>query len=170
MTARIRTLAVTIVATTTLFGTIVARPSPRFIWNSSDSVPVGLYRLRPAGDYYVTQLLAVRPPEPLATFLDLNDYLPTGVPMLKRVMALPGQTVCRNGTAVSVDGIEVGQAQERDGRGRPLPVWQGCDVVGEGELFLMNWQSAVSLDGRYFGLTPSTAVIGQAQPEWTMED
>lgn len=170
MTARIRTLAVTIVATTTLFGTIVARPSPLYIWNSSDSVPVGLYRLRPAGDYYVTQLLAVRPPEPLATFLDLNGYLPTGVPMLKRVLALPGQTVCRNGGTILVDGIEMGEAQQRDGRGRPLPVWQACDVVGDGELFLMNWQSAVSLDGRYFGLTPSTTVIGQAQPVWTMED
>ena len=27
------------------------------------------------------ELLAVRPPEPLATFLDLNGYLPIGVPM-----------------------------------------------------------------------------------------
>jgi len=115
-------------------------------------------------------LLAVRPPEPLATFLDLNGYLPTGVPMLKRVLALPGQTVCRNGTTILVDGIEMGEAQQRDSRGRPLPVWQGCDVVGAGELFLMNWQSAVSLDGRYFGLTSSTAVIGRAYPVWTGED
>jgi conjugative transfer signal peptidase TraF len=153
-----------------LLGSIVVTPSPLYIWNSSDSVPVGLYRLRPASDYHVTQLLAVRPPEPLATFLDLNGYLPSGVPMLKRVLAIPGQTVCRSGSRISVDGIELGKAQERDGRGRPLPVWQGCDVVGEGELFLMNWQSADSLDGRYFGLTPSTAVIGQAHPVWTRED
>lgn len=170
MTAQTRTLAATFSATVMLLGTIVATPSPLYIWNSSDSVPVGLYRLHPAGDYHVTQLLAVRPPEPLATFLDLNGYLPSGVPILKRVLAIPGQTVCRNGTIISVDGIEMGEAQERDGRGRPLPVWQGCDVVGEGDLFLMNWQSEVSLDGRYFGLTPSTAVIGRAHPVWTSEN
>lgn len=170
MIAQIRTLAVTFVAASMLVGTIVATPSPPLIWNSSESIPVGLYRLRAAGDYHVTQLLAVRPPEPLATFLDLNGYLPTGVPMLKRVLALPGQTVCRNARTISVDGIEMGEAQERDSRGRPLPVWQGCDVVGEGELFLMNWQSAVSLDGRYFGLTPTTAVIGRAHPVWTREE
>jgi conjugative transfer signal peptidase TraF len=170
MTGRVGTLVASSVAITLLMGTIVAEPSPVYIWNGSGSVPVGLYRLHQAGDHYVTELVAVRPPEPLATFLDLNGYLPIGVPMLKRVLALPGQTVCRDGNTISVEGIEMGEAQERDSRGRPLPVWQGCDVVGQGELFLMNWQSAVSLDGRYFGLTPSTSVIGRAHPVWTTED
>ena len=36
----------------------------------------------------------------------------------------------------------MGQARERDGRGRP-PVWQGCRVLAE--IFVMNWQSADSL-------------------------
>ena len=133
MTTRKRILAMTIGAVAVLAGTIVAKPSPIYIWNSSKSVPLGLYRLRPAGNHYVTELVAVQPPEPLATYLDLNGYLPTGVPMLKRVLALPGQTVCRNGSTISVDGIEMGEARERDGRGRPLPVWQGCDVVEDGE-------------------------------------
>ncbi len=102
--------------------------------------------------------------EPLATILDLNGYLPIGVPMLKRVLALPGQTVCRHGVSISVDAIVMGEARERDGRGRPLPNWQGCRAVGEGELFLMNWQSDDSLDGRYFGVLPASAVIGRARP------
>ena len=71
--------------------------TPIYIWNASNSVPVGLYRLQPAGWLAVTELVAVRPPGPLAAFLDLNGYLPVGVPMLKRVLALPGQTVCRQG-------------------------------------------------------------------------
>jgi len=90
--------------------------------------------------------------------------------MLKRVLALPGQTVCRKALAVVVDGIESGQARERDGRGRPLPVWQGCRVIGEGELFVMNWQSADSLDSRYFGPIPTSSVVGQAIPVWTGEE
>ncbi|WP_430641381.1 S26 family signal peptidase [Bradyrhizobium centrolobii] len=143
---------------------------PSYIWNASASVPTGLYRLQPARRLTVTELVAVRPPEPLASFLDLNGYLPIGVPMLKRVLALTGQTVCRNGRVISVDGIEMGQAQERDGRGRPLPVWLGCRVVGADEVFLMNWNSADSLDGRYFGPIPRSAVIGQALPLWTEEE
>ena len=144
--------------------------TPVYIWNASTSVPIGLYQLRPAGRLAVTELVAVRPPEPLANFLDLNGYLPIGVPMLKRVLALPGQTVCRKGLTISVDAIEMGEALSRDSRGRPLPVWQGCRVVGADELFLMNWQSEDSLDGRYFGLVPTSSVIGKALPVWTREE
>ena len=144
--------------------------TPAYVWNASKSIPIGLYRLQPAGRLAVTELVAVLPPEPLATFLDLNGYLPIGVPMLKRVLALPGQTVCRQGLRISVDAIEVGDARARDGRGRPLPAWQGCCVVGADELFLMNWQSEDSLDGRYFGLFPTSSVIGKALPVWTREE
>ena len=62
-----------------------------------------------------------------------------------------------------------GEAKDRDGRGRPLPKWQGCRVVGDGDLFLMNWQSDDSLDGRYFGFLPASSVIGRAMPVWTWE-
>lgn len=159
-----------------MFGAVVlvmstmGETTPVFIWNASNSVPIGLYQVQPAGRLAITELLAVRPPEPLATFLDLNGYLPIGVPMLKRVLALPGQTVCRKGLTVSVDGIDMGAALSRDGRGRPLPVWQGCSVVGADELFLMNWQSEDSLDGRYFGLVPQSSVIGRALPMWIKEE
>lgn len=170
MTGRLKTLAVTFGAAAALVVTLVLEPLPLYIWNASASVPIGLYRLRPAERFHVTELVAVQPPEPLATFLDLNGYLPAGLPMLKRVLALPGQTVCRSGLTISVDAIEMGEARDRDGRGRPLPKWQGCRVVGEGELFVMNWQSTSSLDGRYFGLLPASSVIGRALPVWTWED
>jgi conjugative transfer signal peptidase TraF len=149
---------------------IIAQPSPIYIWNSSASVSVGLYRVRPAGNHYVTELVAVRPPDALASYLDQNGYLPTGVPMLKRVLALPGQTVCRTGSTITVDGIEMGEARERDRSGRPLPVWKGCNVVGEGDLFLMNWQAADSFDGRYFGMMPAAAIMGRVLPAWAWED
>jgi conjugative transfer signal peptidase TraF len=90
--------------------------------------------------------------------------------MLKRVLALPGQTVCRDGLMISVNGVDVGEARERDGRGRPLPAWHGCRVIAVGDVFVMNWQSADSLDGRYFGPLPASAVIGRAVPVWTDEE
>src|SRR5260221_13340604 len=74
--------------------------TPAYIWNASQSVPIGLYQLQPAGTLTVTELVGVGPPEPLATFLDLHAYLPIGVPMLKRVMAHPGQTVRRLGLTI----------------------------------------------------------------------
>src|ERR1700678_3487177 len=145
MRSRTATILMTFAAVALVLSTM-DEATPTYIWNASRSVPIGLYQLQPVGRLAVTELVAVRPAEPLATFLDLNGYLPIGVPMLKRVLALPGQTVCRNGQTIVVDGIDVGQAQERDRRGRPLPVWQGCRVIADGDVFVMNWQSADSLD------------------------
>jgi conjugative transfer signal peptidase TraF len=169
MRSRTATILMTFAAVALVLSTM-DEATPTYIWNASKSVPIGLYQLQPAGRLAVTELVAVRPPEPLATFLDLNGYLPIGVPMLKRVLALPGQTVCRKELTISVDEIDMGNALSRDSRGRPLPVWQGCQVVGADELFLMNWQSADSLDGRYFGVVPSSSVIGKALPVWTREE
>jgi conjugative transfer signal peptidase TraF len=170
LNSRVAILLTTVGAAAAVLSTIGAKPASHYVWNASASLPIGLYRLRPAGELAVAELVAVQPPEPLATFLAEGGYLPRGIPMLKRVLALPGQTVCRDRHAITVDEIEMGVARERDGRGRPLPAWRGCRVVAEDEVFLMNWQSADSLDGRYFGTMPTTAIVGRAEPLWTYEE
>ena len=169
MSGRCPTIFTAVVATGLLFSTIGAT-TPRYIWNASNSVPIGLYQVQSATKLIVTELVAVQPPALLAAFLDLNGYLPIGLPMLKRVLALPGQTVCRNGLTIAVDGIDVGDAHERDRHGRPLPAWHGCHVIADGDVFVKNWQSADSLDSRYFGPLPASAVIGKAVPVWTDEE
>lgn len=166
MTGRAHVLVATLAGVGVLALTFGRGALPLYLWNASASVPVGLYRLQSTGERYITELVAVLPPEPLAIFLADGGYLPRSVPMLKRVLALPGQTVCREGLTVTIDAIAMGAARERDGRGRLLPVWQGCRVIAAGELFLMNWQSADSLDGRYFGPLPASAVIGRAHSVW----
>jgi conjugative transfer signal peptidase TraF len=170
MNSCVPTLLTAVGAVALVLSTIGAKSTTRYVWNASASVPAGLYRLLPAGELAVTELVAVRPPEPLATFLAEGGYLPRGTPMLKRVVALPEQTVCRDRNTITVEKIEMGVARERDARGRPLPFWQGCRVVAEGEIFLMNWRSAHSLDGRYFGVLPTTAIVGRAEPLWTDEE
>jgi conjugative transfer signal peptidase TraF len=149
---------------------VLFRPAPKLIWNASASVPIGLYAMRPAGALHVDELLVVMPPEPLATFLGERRYLPQGVPLLKHVLALPGQTVCRSDRTITVDGVTMGDALGRDHLGRPLPSWRGCRVVGAGNVFLMNRQSGDSLDGRYFGPLPITTVVGRADPLWTDQE
>jgi conjugative transfer signal peptidase TraF len=139
--------------------------SPRIIWNASASVPIGLYAVKPATQLQVNDLVVVRPPEGVATFLAEGGYLPRGVPMLKHILALSGQTVCRFGGAISVDAVAMGDARERDSHGRALPVWQGCRVVAKGDVFLMN-RAANSFDGRYFGPLPAASIVGRAEPLW----
>jgi type IV secretory pathway protease TraF len=76
-------------------------------------VPISLYRLHSNGRVAVTQLVAVESTEPLATFLANRRYLPR-IPLLKRVLDLPGQTVCRDQLVVTVDNIERGAAYIRE--------------------------------------------------------
>jgi conjugative transfer signal peptidase TraF len=149
--------------------TALLHPVPKLIWNASASVPIGLYAVHPAGTLRTGELLVVTPPEKLATFLDERRYLPKGIPLLKHIAALPGQTVCRTGDTISLDGITVGAALDRDHLGRSLPVWQGCRVIAAGEVFLMNLQSVASLDGRYFGPLPIMTIVGRADPIWIEE-
>jgi conjugative transfer signal peptidase TraF len=115
-------------------------------------------------------LVAVMPPEPFASYMVDRGYVARDVPLLKRVIGLPGQRVCRAGRAIAVDGVPLGEARDRDSLGRDLPVWQGCRVIAEGEVFLMNPDVGDSLDGRYFGPFPASAVIGRAIPLFTDED
>lgn len=142
----------------------------KLIWNASASAPIGFYIIMSADRLEVPELVAVEPPELLATFLAARGYLPKGVPLMKRVLGLPGQRVCRTGRTITADGVEMGEALERDRMGHVLPVWQGCRVIAQGQLFLMNPEVRDSLDGRYFGPLPAAAVIGRAVPLWTDED
>ncbi|MGY3539821.1 conjugative transfer signal peptidase TraF [Bradyrhizobium sp. USDA 4515] len=161
----------TTTAAVSLLGVLsVVSFAPKLIWNASASTPIGLYAIEPERSAEVTDLVAIRAPEPLASFMVERGYIGQGVPLMKRIAALPGQRVCRTGANITVDGVPLGDALERDRLGRPLPVWQGCRLVVPGELFLMNWQVRDSLDGRYFGPLPASAVIGRAIPLYTDED
>jgi conjugative transfer signal peptidase TraF len=144
-------------------------PVPKLIWNASASVPIGLYLVNRAGALYIGELVLVRPPEAIAAFLDKRGYLAMGVPLLKHVLALPGQTVCRTDRTITVDAMAMGDALDRDHLGRTLPSWRGCRIVGDHEVFFMNWQSENSFDGRYFGPLPATTIIGRADPLWTKQ-
>jgi type IV secretory pathway protease TraF len=91
------------------------------------------------------------------------------VPLLKYVLALAGQTVCRTGDTITVDGATVGRASTSDWRGRKLPIWQGCPVLAAGCVFLrLSYEHAVRtlVDASYFGPFATSAVVGRAVPLW----
>jgi conjugative transfer signal peptidase TraF len=165
----LKILALTLVSSGALTSTLLAHVEPALIWNASASVPIGLYAVRPIGALTVADLVVARPPETVASWLHQRRYLPSGAPLIKRVAGLPGDKICRDGLTVSVDGIVLAQARERDHLGRPLPAWQGCFLLHPDQIFLLNSDEPASLDGRYFGASPLQAVIGSAVPLWTRE-
>lgn len=116
--------------------------------NESPSLPRGLYlrEIGAAPGRGATVALA-QPPAARAYLGPLG--MPPEVLLIKRVAAVQGDLVCREGGGVRVAGRRVA-VLEQDGRDRALPQWRGCRRLGGGELFVLG-DTAGSFDSRYFG-------------------
>ena len=168
MTTRARrtTLCVATVALALLAEAALPWPTV-LLYNPSASAPRGWYLRRPLRDLRPGVLVLAHLPPATAGFAERRGYLPSSVPLLKRVAAVAPQQVCVRDGAVRIDGRVVGHARTRDGAGRPLAAWPGCRALRPGEVFLLAPGSAASFDGRYFGPVPDSAVFGEAVPLWT---
>ena len=150
------------------------RPLPRVIYNPTDSEPVGWYRVDPLDHrtaslprpLSVGSLVLVPLPAAAAALAAWRDYLPLGVPLLKRVGAVAPQQVCIVERSVRIDGVPVAAVLPADHLGRPLPSWQQCRRLEPGELFLLSVTNPASFDSRYFGPIAASTVIGVAHPVW----
>ena len=139
-------------------------PAPILVWNATASAPQGLYfvidRAPLLGDFVLVT--------PSADVVILNDdraYLPADTPLIKRVAALSGEEICREGERISINGAVVAAALAIDSQGRAMPRWEACFALGDGEIFLLN-DHPKSLDGRYFGATRADDVQGVAKLIW----
>ena len=153
-------------------------PLPRLTYNPSDSVAVGWYRVDPLDRRTSSPLRPLQPPlhvgsivlVPLpaeaAALAAQRGYLPTRVPLLKRVGAVAPQHVCIAAGQVRIDGLPVAAVLRADRLGRALPSLQLCRRLEPGELFLLSVTNPASFDSRYFGLVSASAVIGVARPIW----
>jgi len=139
-----------------------SRCVPRVIYNASDSVPRGWYRVVPTDALAVGDLVAVRLPAKFAHVAAARGYLPIGVPLIKRIAAVHPQEVCVRARAVYVDGVRVAQLRRHDGAGRVLGGWSGCRALRRDELFLLGDHDS-SFDSRYIGPLILDCVIGHAE-------
>lgn len=167
MSARTR-LVGTIVAGCLLVAAPLALPScKRLIFNTTNSAPLGFYWL---GDNQprLGDLALVRPPHDLAAWMAKRRYLPSNVPLIKRVAAVEGQFVCVRGGVVSIDGAQVGVVLRKDRLGRALTASAVCRRLAAGDTFFLNGEPR-SLDSRYFGPLSRRFVLGRLTPLWTWE-
>ncbi|HVA15011.1 MAG TPA: S26 family signal peptidase [Stellaceae bacterium] len=140
---------------------------PHLIWNASASAPLGFYWVVSSKAMSHGDLVLADLPPAARMLAAKRQYLPLGVPLVKRVAALTGDTVCSLGLSISINGRAIAQRLPADSRGRALPAWQGCRVLSDGDVFLLMREVPDSFDGRYFGVTQTTAILGKLVPLWT---
>jgi conjugative transfer signal peptidase TraF len=143
--------------------TALTNSSPLLVYNASNSVPAGWYRITDAHLLAAGDLVLVRLPPEAAALAAQRGYLPSTVPLLKTVAAIAPQHVCVQSNRVLIDGNLVARQLRWDRQGRPLPSWRVCRHLVSDELFLLSSNSE-SFDSRYFGPISTDAVIGLAQP------
>jgi len=166
--SRLRTAATAAlaVALTALVATLIWPPRPRFVWNASESSPPGLYLVAPPGEAKAGDMVIAWAPADARRLGAERHYLPSNVPLVKRVAAVGGDRVCAAGEAVFVNGRLEVLRRGRDGAGRRMPWWNGCEDLREGDLFLLTPSVPDSYDGRYFGITRAPEVVGSARLIW----
>ena len=136
------------------------------MWNASASSPPGLYAVGVAGHVRVGDLVVAWAPRAARRLAALRHYLPANVPLIKRVAAVQGDRVCARASLVLINGRAASLRRSADRLGRTLPWWNGCKVLGKGDLFLLSKQAPLAFDGRYFGVTHASEIIGKARPLW----
>ena len=139
--------------------------SPKIYLNASPSVPRGVYILSSESRYERGDLVIAALPPGAASLAAWRGYLASGIPVLKRVSGLRGDSVCRDGLLIRVNGLISATAKVADARGRSLPVWNGCLRLEEDDVFLLG-DHLDSFDGRYFGLLKLRQIVGKAARMW----
>ena len=136
----------------------------RLVWNASISVPTGFYSVS-AGPPGRGDLVLITLPDTARQLAERRGYMPPNVPVLKRVAALTGDTVCRFERVVFVNGSAVATAKLSDARGLKMPRWGGCFELKSCQVFLLG-DHPNSFDGRYFGVADLAGIHGVARTLW----
>ncbi len=145
--------------------TLLAPPRPLLIWNVSASAPLGLYAVGSARPPARGDLVAARLEARWRMFGSARRYIPANVPLIKRVAAAAGDRVCAVGADIAINGVPRARRLDFDGARRPMPYWSGCIVLRRGE-YLLLMPGPVSFDGRYFGPTAESHIVGKVHLLW----
>jgi conjugative transfer signal peptidase TraF len=144
------------------------RGPPALVWNATPSVPLGLYGIV-RGSPQRGDLVLIDPPPTVRALTTARGYLSPRALLIKPVIAIAGDRVCRLHSFVWIAGHRVVIARPADAQGRLLPSWRGCRVLKPGQIFVLG-RSMDSFDSRYFGPIDRLFVVGVAFPIWRLSD
>jgi conjugative transfer signal peptidase TraF len=140
-------------------------PSVWFVYNYTDSLPKGFYRIERKTLYHRGDLLVFKVPEEVRRMVKDRHWLRDNGFLVKPLIGLRGDFVCTRFGRFKVAGHDFGGIEKSDKEGRNLPEYDACGVIQSG--FLVGIEGmANSFDSRYYGPIQECSVLGIAVPLW----
>jgi conjugative transfer signal peptidase TraF len=143
-------------------------------FNSTGSLPIGLYRVSTAADANLAEFC---PPEPLSRLSVVRQYRNRGNcldgdnPLMKPIVARFGDVVVLSKSGLKVNGSLLGNTAPRsqDSKARPLPHYPfGTYQVNAGTVWVASSYHPLSFDSRYFGPIPTSIIRHRLKPLLTL--
>jgi len=142
----------------------IPRTAPRFILNSSSSLPRGLYVRAEKQAITSGSLILFSAPTNARSYVYGRGWLPEGWPLMKTVAGLPGDIYCITDEQIVVNHRSFGPVFRKDREGRDLPALRGCHTVEEGSVLPLTAASPTTFDGRYFGTISRASILAVLEP------
>jgi conjugative transfer signal peptidase TraF len=166
---------IALVISCTLLGSFAVCTAAVLRINSSPSLPIGLYIT--SADKRAN-LVEFCPPVPFAAMAIARGYRSAGAcpdgatPLLKPVVAVPGDVVELSNSGVAVNGNLLSNTAPlcADSKGRALTHWPfGRYTVPSGTVWVASSYSSRSFDSRYFGPIKISVIRGHLESLWTID-
>lgn len=138
--------------------------STKIVYNPSASAPIGYYWVAEYNSKFELEIgsfVVIPTPIEFRLMAAKRHYLPINIPLIKKVVAVSGDEICRKHQTVSINGKPIAEALVADKQGRKLPIWDGCYTLKNDEFFAL-MSAKDSFDGRYFGTLKTQDLMGIA--------
>lgn len=149
-------------------------------YNHSESYPLGFWMV--SGEYQAGskgQMVLFCPGSETVFseakergYLSDSFYCDSGIaPLIKKVVAVPGDQVVINQNGITINGgfVEGSQPFAKDGSGRDLPLAVTDAALANNQVIIFSDYHPLSFDSRYFGAVDSRQIKGVVSPVWTWE-
>jgi len=152
--------AIVCIASVFAAAALIAASGHELVVNTSPSMPSGLYWIARDAPMERGSVVLFAPPDGVRELIYGRGWLREGMPLLKTVGGLAGDTYCARDGRFVVAGDDVGPVFPRDSQGLPVPQLVGCRRVGADEFLPVASALDRSFDGRYMGAVSVRNVLG----------
>jgi conjugative transfer signal peptidase TraF len=145
---------------------------PLFVFNTSPSIPLGLYYRRRGHDgVRVGDVVMFAVPDGTAhEFVKSRlGRVRSNWTIFKPVAAAGGDHVCTRHGWLYINGVRTAPLVTTDSEGNPVPTWRGCKHLDDDQVFVVATRVERSFDSRVYGPVRQDEVVGVYEPLWVWD-